>query len=134
MCKYANVQVCLSPSIQICKCVGQYKVLMCASSLVWARDLWRSALFSPFLQFSSGFYPLLSNSIPLKTKTKRKREGQRKTVTETRWQREKGGREKTWILRWCDYTSIKKSENNFQFIKLYVKVIAFEFEHLNVKL
>ena len=46
MCWYANVQVCKCASMQICKCVGQFKVWMCVSSLVvWARNLWRSALF-----------------------------------------------------------------------------------------
>ena len=49
MCKCANVQVCECASMQICKCVGQFKVWMCVSSFVWARDLWRSALFFSFL-------------------------------------------------------------------------------------
>ena len=57
MCKYANVWVCKSACVSQCQpCVSQFKVWMCFSSLVWARDLWQSALFflSPFL---SSFLP-----------------------------------------------------------------------------
>ena len=49
MYKIANVQVCNCASVQICMYVSQCKVLMGVSSLVWARDLWRSALFFLFL-------------------------------------------------------------------------------------
>ena len=34
--------------MQMFKSVCQYKVLMCVGSLVWARDLWRLALFIHF--------------------------------------------------------------------------------------
>ena len=66
MCKCAYVQMCKCANKQVCKSVSRCKVWVWVSFLVWARDLWRSALFIqktllnmiliPFKDFSCGYY------------------------------------------------------------------------------
>ena len=43
--KSASVQMCKCTNVQVCKSVSRCKIWMWVGFLVWARDLWRSALF-----------------------------------------------------------------------------------------